>query len=166
MDICDRVCDMLSIEKTAYIEYGLQCSSKNQKFPRWLNKDVSLQEQVQEGDILTFKKKFFVSDANIDKSNEMQLHLIYTQAKQDILTGQYPCEKHQAVEFAAVQLQAEVGNYVKKNHNSDWFDEAKYLPHAYAKLKKKLWKEVESLWEKQVGMTTQNAKQRYVQRCR
>ena len=166
-DIIDKVCDMLSIEKTAYIEYGLQVTSKNLKFPRWLNREVSLQEQLGEGEKLIFKKKFFVSDANIDKSNEMQLHLIYTQAKQAILSGDYPCEEHQAVEFASLQMQAEVGNYDKKKHTQEWFEEAKYLPPSHAKQKKKLWKKIEALWEKQhVGMTTQNAKQRYVQRCR
>jgi len=165
-DIIDKVCDMLAIERTAYIEYGLQVQSKNLKYPKWLNRELSLQEQLGEDEKLIFKKKFFVSDANIDKSNEMQLHLIYTQAKQSILSGEYPCEKHQATEFAAVQLQAEVGNCDKKKHNPEWFEESKYLPPVYAKTKKKYWKDIESLWEKHVGMTTQNAKQRYVQRCR
>ncbi len=42
----------------------------------------SLQEQgiLERGEVL-MKKKFFVSDANVDRSDPVQLHLLYTQVR-------------------------------------------------------------------------------------
>ena len=165
--IIDKVADSLGIESTSFIEYGLLVQMKNLKAPLWLNRELSLQEQgVYDNYKLTFKKRFFVTDANIDKSNEMQLHLIYTQAKESILSGNYPCEKHQILEFCCFQLQIEHGNIDKKRHTLEWFNEKLYLSPPYQKLKKKLWKEIEGGWEKLINTQVQNAKVRYVQRCR
>jgi talin len=46
----------------------------------WLNPTLSLHENgVPENAVLILKKKFFFSDANIDRSDPVQLHLLYIQ---------------------------------------------------------------------------------------
>lgn len=46
----------------------------------WLNPDKSLREQgVDENEVIVLKKKFFVTDSNIDRTDPIQLNLLYVQ---------------------------------------------------------------------------------------
>ena len=48
----------------------------------WLNPDKSLREQgVEENEVIVLKKKFFFSDQNIDRTDPIQLNLLYVQVK-------------------------------------------------------------------------------------
>jgi talin len=52
----------------------------------------SLQEQgVGEDQLVLFKKKFFVEDANISREDPVQLHLVYVQSRDAIVSGAHPC---------------------------------------------------------------------------
>jgi talin len=106
----------IGLEKTE--EYGLQIEGAD----KWLNNTQSLQDQgVTEHTILKFKKRYFVDDLNVDKSDPIQLHLVYLQSRDAILTGEYPVQLEEALQFAAVQLQVEVGNYDPQVNNDKWF---------------------------------------------
>lgn len=52
----------------------------NSNAGKWLNTNLSLHEQgvgLEDGVVL--KKKFFVSDANVDTNNPAQVHFVYIQ---------------------------------------------------------------------------------------
>lgn len=52
-----------------------------------LHPTQSLQEQgVDEKEVLLLKKKFFVTDANVDRSDPIQLHLLYVQVRDSPLS--------------------------------------------------------------------------------
>ncbi len=38
--------------------------------------------------VLKFKKRYFVDDLNVDKSDPVQLHLVYLQSRDAILSGE------------------------------------------------------------------------------
>lgn len=149
----------IGLEKTE--EYGLQIEGAE----KWLNNNQSLQDQnVSEQTVLKFKKRYFVDDLNVDKSDPIQLHLVYLQSRDAILTGEYPVQLEEAVQFASIQLQVEVGNYDPAVHNDKWFRRPDFLPAAHHK--KVQWKEIAKLWEKWANMNKVNAYYRYVQTCR
>lgn len=149
----------IGLEKTE--EYGLQIEGAD----KWLNNTQSLQDQgVTEHTILKFKKRYFVDDLNVDKSDPIQLHLVYLQSRDAILTGEYPVQLEEAMQFAAIQLQVEVGNIDPSVHNDKWFRRSDFLPVAHHK--KATWKEIARQWEKCANMNKINAYYRYVQTCR
>jgi talin len=140
----------IGLEKTE--EYGLQIEGAD----KWLNNTQSLQDQgVTEHTILKFKKRYFVDDLNVDKSDPIQLHLVYLQSRDAILTGEYPVQLEEAIQFAAVQLQVEVGNYDPQVHNDKWFRRPEFLPAAHHK--KANWKDISRQWEKCANMNKINA---------
>ncbi len=48
----------------------------------WLHPNVTLPEQgVTEDETVLLKKKFFFNDANVDRSDPVQLHLLYVQVR-------------------------------------------------------------------------------------
>lgn len=63
------------------------------------------------------KKKYFVTDATIDKDDPVQLHLVYIQSRDDVLTGKHPTTKDEAVQLAALQCQIDGGNINIANPN-------------------------------------------------
>lgn len=66
----------------------------------------NLQEQdVTDDDVLVFDKSFFYFDDVLDKSDPIQLHLLYTKAAQSILDGTYPVTVQQGVSLAGLQAQ-------------------------------------------------------------
>jgi hypothetical protein len=71
-------------------EYGLQVEGSG----KWLNMAIPLAEQGVSGDtVLKFKKRFFVDDLNVDKSDPVNLHLVYLQSRDAIVKGEYPVGK-------------------------------------------------------------------------
>jgi len=86
---------------------------------RWLNPEKCLPEQgISENDILLLKKKFFFSDQNIDRTDPIQLNLLYVQARDSVVSGKYPCREDEAIQFAAIQCQIQFGNHEPDKHNS------------------------------------------------
>lgn len=66
--------------------------SLNTQAVGWLNGLQSLQEQgVPEDEVVVFKKKFFVDDGNISRDDPVQLHLVYVQSRDAIVSGAHPC---------------------------------------------------------------------------
>ena len=143
---------------STFEEYGLLVEGNT----NYLKNPQTLQEQyVKDNDVLEFKKRFFVDDVNVDKSDPVQLHLIYSQSRDAILKGVYPCTLEEATTFASIQLQIETGNYNAQKHVTGWLKKATYLPQAHHKkaVEKVIFKE----WEKLVGTPEINAKFRYIQ---
>ncbi|KCV69929.1 hypothetical protein H696_03395 [Fonticula alba] len=133
----------------------------------WLIPSKTLKEQdVDESEVLIFRKKFFFSDQNIDRNDPVQLNLVYNQAQQSIIRGVNPCTQDEAAQFAALQCQILTGNHEPDKHTKSGFIEWKnYLPDEYVG-KKDVEKKVYMEHRKIQGMTAENAKFRYIQLCR
>ena len=133
----------------------------------------SLPEQgLTEDDVLLLRKKFFVNDPNIDREDPVQLHLLYVQSRDGILKGTHPVTLTEAIQFGALQMQVEQGNYDPQKHKigSTKYDHPTFLyyvlsvirlpaflPLAYIK-KKKIEKDLLQEYRKLTGMADVNAK--------
>ena len=74
------------------------------------------EQDVQSTDVLLLKKKFFFSDQNVDRNDPVQLHLLYMQSRDAILSAKHPCTSEEATQFAALQCQVQLGNHEPDKH--------------------------------------------------
>jgi len=87
-------------------EFSLQVEGRPEG--EWLNAAQSLHENgVPDDALLILRKKFFYSDQNVDRTDPMQLHLLYLQCRDAITAGNHPTQKDEAVNLAALQCQVE-----------------------------------------------------------
>ncbi len=154
--LCELIGLKVGVESMA--DYGLQIARTN----CWLDNGQTLLEQgVKDDTLLRFKKQLF-DDEEVDKSDPDALQLLYVQCRDAVLSGQYPLETIEAVRFAALQLQAEVGNYdTQMTRESLRFD---FVPIAHRKVVQ--WNDIVGQWEKFANLDKINAQYRYVQTCR
>ncbi|EGG14345.1 hypothetical protein DFA_12115 [Cavenderia fasciculata] len=132
----------------------------------WLKSTQTLSEQgVVETDILVFKKKFFFNDANIDRNDPVQLHLLFVQCRDAIIEGKYPTQREESVQLAAIQCQVALGDHAPQKHIPGFLNLKEYLPLQWVK-NKSAEKDIYKEHRKLVSMTEVNAKYRYVQLCR
>lgn len=133
----------------------------------WLNNQQGLHDQdVGADDTLVLGKRFFVFDANIDRSDPVQLHLFYSQARDAVLTGKYPLSREEAISLAAFQLQISDGDHQPLRHKKGYLVLENYVPPEWVKNKKGIEKDVFNEHRKLTGTTELNAKFRYVQLIR
>ena len=134
----------------------------------WLHPHLTLHEQgVSDDAVIVLKKKFFVSDANIDTENPLTLHYLYLQSLSQIMAGQHPLSPDEAFTFGALQCQIHYGNFDPEKHKVGFLKGKlkDYLPPQHMKLKDP---EIQifKMYKKFVGMSETNAKMRFVQLCR
>jgi len=128
----------------------------------WLKNNLSIPEQVKNLEqTFLLKKKYFITEANVNQEDSISLHLLYCQCRDDILSGTMPCSKEEATQLASLQLQIAVGGFTPSSNRTGCKE---FLPAQWQK------KDIETNaineWKKLTGMTEQNAKYRYVQVCR
>jgi talin len=132
----------------------------------WLNPEKTLREQgLTEEDFVVLKKKFFVTDQNVDRTDPVQLVMMYTQAAEDILSGKIPCTPEEAAQFGAISMQIKYGNQDPAKHKPGFAKMKDLVPLEYQKnkdIEKNIYKEHSML----SGTTELNAKFRYVQLIR
>ena len=81
---------------------------------------MSIPEQVPTLDqVFCLKKKFYVFDANLDRNDPVELHLVYCQCRDEIVGGIHPCSKDEAIQFCALQCQILEGDYIPSKHKSE-----------------------------------------------
>ncbi|EFA77155.1 filopodin [Heterostelium album PN500] len=132
----------------------------------WLKNNQILSEQgIQDSDILVLKKKFFFNDANIDRNDPVQLHLLYVQCRDAIIEAKYPTQREEAVQLAALQCQVAMNDFNPAKHVNGYLALKEYLPLQWAK-SKNAEKDIYKEYRKVVNMSEVNAKYRYVQLCR
>lgn len=129
----------------------------------WLNDTQTLGEQVEVGSVLILQKKYFVTDANIDRDDPVQLHLVYIQSRDDVVAGKHPVTVDQAVAFAALQLQIEQGNHTP---GVSQVGNLRLICNQSHAGNKSIDPAIVAEWKKLVGMTEVNAKLRYIQAVR
>eukprot|EP00835_Amoeboradix_gromovi_P003275 NODE_210_length_14612_cov_0.470957.p1 type:complete len:2117 gc:universal NODE_210_length_14612_cov_0.470957:12713-6363(-) len=179
--LVDFCCDKLTINNPEEFSIGVDLDLDTEKLKkdkdkdvsnltdgafRWLNPDQALCEQgITADDILTLKKKFYVSDQNVDRNDPVQLNLVYTQARNQIITEKHPCTLEEAIQFAAIQCQVQTGNHDPNKHKPGFLELKDYLPGEYLK-SKDVEKRIYSEHSKLSGLNDLNAKYRYVQLSR
>eukprot|EP01133_Synstelium_polycarpum_P001416 gene1416-1640_t len=132
----------------------------------WLKNNQILAEQgILDTDILVFKKKFFFNDANIDRNDPVQLHLLYVQCRDSIIEGMYPTQREESVQLAALQCQVAMGDFNPTKHVHGYLTVKDFVPAQWAKTKTAE-KDIYREYRKLVSMSEVNAKYRYVQLCR
>ncbi|KAF2072336.1 hypothetical protein CYY_006349 [Polysphondylium violaceum] len=147
-----------------YQEFSL--TSEKQQAGEWLNHAQPLHEQgVSDEDTVLLKKKFFVDDFNVNRDDPIQLHLVYVQSRDAIVSGSHPCSYDEAIQFAALQSQIQLGNHNPASHKPGFLKIKEYLPPSFHK-KKDAEKDIYKEFRKLSGMSESNSKFRYVQLCR
>jgi talin len=68
------------------------------------------------------KKKFFFSDANVDRDDPVGLHLLYVQSRDSIISGEHPTQRTEARDLAALQCQIVYGSYVADKHKDGFIE--------------------------------------------
>lgn len=82
----------------------------------WLNPEKSLSEQdVKETDVLLVRKKFFLNDKEIDTSDPIQLHLIFVQAKNSIMSGDHILKDEEVIRLTALLFYISNGAHYSKS---------------------------------------------------
>jgi len=135
----------------------------------WLNPRISLHEQgVGDEEVLTLKKKFYVDDDKVDKNDQVQLHLVYSQCSTGVANGDHPINPMEAAQFGALQCQVLYGNYDPAKHTQKAIEARidQILPIQYRKTSKNLFNDMVREWRSIVNMKEIDAKYRYVQLCR
>eukprot|EP01113_Clastostelium_recurvatum_P020003 TRINITY_DN236_c0_g1_i4.p1 TRINITY_DN236_c0_g1~~TRINITY_DN236_c0_g1_i4.p1 ORF type:complete len:2591 (+),score=1077.50 TRINITY_DN236_c0_g1_i4:231-8003(+) len=135
----------------------------------WLTSTQTLHEQgVADEDMVVLKKKFFVEDDKVSRDDPVQLHLVYVQSRDAIVSGSHPCQLDESLQFAALQCQVQLGNYNAAVHKPGFLKLKEYVPPPILNKYKgpSLEKDLYNEHKKLVGMSEVNAKYRYVQLCR
>lgn len=130
----------------------------------WLDPDKTLyEEDIPEDEVLIFAKRFFSNDFNVDKDDPMQLHLIYVQASNSVVSGKYdPLQRREVVDLAALICQVMYGNHDPNKHKPGFIDLTKIVPLMWRK-DKKIEKDILKEHQKLINTTEINAKYRFVQ---
>jgi talin len=130
----------------------------------WLDPDKTLyEEDIGDDEVLLFAKRFFANDFNVDMNDPMQLHLIYVQASNAVVSGKYdPLQRREVIDLAARILQATYGNHDPNKHKPGFIELAKIVPLMWRK-DKKIEKDVLKEHQKLVGTSDITAKFRFVQ---
>ncbi|KAI6216966.1 BMA-TLN-1, isoform b [Aphelenchoides fujianensis] len=101
---------------------------------QWVDQSKTLREQqIGPDEELTLRRKFFVSDTNVDTRDPVQLNLLYLQCRDGVLSGLHPVSRDTAIKLAALQCYIEYGPFqegVQKQLNV-----RELLPKEYAKAK-------------------------------
>ena len=131
-----------------------------------MNPDKTLREQgFFDDDVVVLKKKFFVTDQNVDRTDPVQLVMMYTQGFEMVMTGKLPCTETEAAQFGGLTLQILCGNHDPAKHKPGFRKVTEFLPPEYQKnkdIEKSCYREHSVL----SGLTELNAKFRYVQLVR
>jgi len=151
VDVVNRIGEKLHIDAS---QFSLQEEAKKDV---WLKNNVSLPEQVKSlGGLFLLKQKYFT---NQNADDPVSLHLAYCQVRDEILEGKHPLNKDEVINFAALQLQIQLGDFgAEKN-----VDMKNFLPITFKKKEKELTEPIVSEWRKLVNMKEGPARQRYNQ---
>ena len=108
-------------------EYALQVVRKNEHI--WLTTGVPLCEQLFDSDErVVLRRKVFLSDSQLDNPDPFEMEFLYLECRRSVVTGRHPITLQQAVQFAALQMQTQFGNYDPLVHVADYLKTKDFLP--------------------------------------
>jgi len=160
-EVVRTICQKFGLDRTD--EYAVQWEHNG----AWLIMNKTLTEQGDAEKVLVLKKRFYVSDSELDKNSPVQLHLAYIQGREMVTSGLHQTSREEASMFAALQAQVEFGIFNPHNHKPGFRPLAQFVPPQYAKGKE--YKELENMilhnWKGLGTMTQLDAKYRYHLLC-
>eukprot|EP00029_Vermamoeba_vermiformis_P006337 TRINITY_DN2454_c0_g1_i1.p1 TRINITY_DN2454_c0_g1~~TRINITY_DN2454_c0_g1_i1.p1 ORF type:complete len:2441 (+),score=869.37 TRINITY_DN2454_c0_g1_i1:57-7379(+) len=163
-DVVKTILENLAL-KTDFEAWGLRKldSSENQ----FLFAHLPLHEQdVTDTERLIFEKKLFDAGDASEMDDPAALHMTFIQAKNNILSGRYPCQRNEAISCAAMLCQINYGDYDASKYKAGTLDLNDYMPEPMIKKKAK-WPEIEKAITHEhknlAGTSLLAAKRRYLQ---
>jgi FERM central domain len=131
IDLVEKVCEKLGLPNSD--EY---CLTAEENPEAWLSLEKPLSEQLKTTDqAFTLKRRFYFFDEDDTKSgkqqeqNALQTTLMYCQAVEEITAGRHNCDVEEAVKFAAMQQQADIGDFNPAVHGAPGYvDLSRCLP--------------------------------------
>ncbi|XP_033613023.1 band 4.1-like protein 5 isoform X3 [Fukomys damarensis] len=125
-ELFDQIMYHLDLIESDY--FGLRFMDSAQ-VAHWLDGTKSIKKQVKIGSpyCLHLRVKFYSSEPN-NLREELTRYLFVLQLKQDILSGKLECPFDTAVQLAAYNLQAELGDYDLAEHSAELVSEFRFVP--------------------------------------
>ncbi|XP_020930801.1 band 4.1-like protein 5 isoform X3 [Sus scrofa] len=129
----------------------------------WLDGTKSIKKQVKIGSpyCLHLRVKFYSSEPN-NLREELTRYLFVLQLKQDILSGKLDCPFETAVQLAAYNLQAELGDYDLAEHSPELVSEFRFVPIQTEEMELAIFEK----WKEYRGQTPAQAETNYLNKAK
>ncbi|NWS70789.1 E41L5 protein, partial [Crotophaga sulcirostris] len=129
----------------------------------WLDNTKSIKKQVKIGPpyCLHFRVKFYSSEPN-NLREELTRYLFVLQLKLDILSGKLECPFDTAVQLAAYNMQAELGDYDPAEHVPELVSEFRFVPTQTEEMEFAIFEK----WKECRGQTPAQAETNYLNKAK
>ncbi|NWY15257.1 E41L5 protein, partial [Aphelocoma coerulescens] len=129
----------------------------------WLDSTKSIKKQVKIGPpyCLHFRVKFYSSEPN-NLREELTRYLFVLQLKLDILSGKLECPFDTAVQLAAYNMQAELGDYDPAEHVPELVSEFRFVPTQTEEMELAVFEK----WKECRGQTPAQAETNYLNKAK
>jgi talin len=173
-EICNHVglCNAneysLAVEVEEKTETGVLFKrSRDTLNEKWLKPYATLSGQGITANLpfVILRKKFFFSDQSIDQEDLVQLNIVYQQSRLSVLRNDYLITTYEAINFAALQCQIQLGNYQPNIHIPTLLNLEEFVARDFIK-KRDLEKKIFNEYSKLTDLSPIDAQYRYVQLCR
>ncbi|XP_035879498.1 band 4.1-like protein 5 isoform X5 [Phyllostomus discolor] len=159
-ELFDQITYHLDLIESDY--FGLRFMDSAQ-VAHWLDGTKSIKKQVKIGSpyCLHFRVKFYSSEPN-NLREELTRYLFVLQLKQDILSGKLECPFDTAVQLAAYNLQAELGDYDLAEHSPELVSEFRFMPIQTEEMELAIFEK----WKEYRGQTPAQAETNYLNKAK
>jgi FERM central domain. len=149
------------IQKYIFISVKLHFAEET-----WLKSKYPLTKQAGSDCVLVLKKRYYTKDSTLDKNDQIQLHLAYVQAHEEILSGCHPLTHDEAAMFGGLQCQMEHGAFKQDAYKSGNTPVKlqTMLPTIWAKASG-MEKDVVQQWKNFSSLDITDARMRFMQLC-
>ncbi|NXY42177.1 E41L5 protein, partial [Ceuthmochares aereus] len=129
----------------------------------WLDNTKSIKKQVKIGPpyCLHFRVKFYSSEPN-NLREELTRYLFVLQLKLDILSGKLECPFDTAIQLAAYNMQAELGDYDPAEHVPELVSEFRFVPTQTEEMELAIFEK----WKECRGQTPAQAETNYLNKAK
>ncbi|KAL1775299.1 band 5 isoform X1 [Sigmodon hispidus] len=159
-ELFDQIMYHLDLIERDY--FGLRFMDSAQ-VAHWLDGTKSIKKQVKIGSpyCLHLRVKFYSSEPN-NLREELTRYLFVLQLKQDILSGKLECPFDTAVQLAAYNLQAELGDYDLAEHSPELVSEFRFVPIQTEEMELAIFEK----WKEYRGQTPAQAETNYLNKAK
>ncbi|XP_059136213.1 band 4.1-like protein 5 [Peromyscus eremicus] len=159
-ELFDQIMYHLDLIESDY--FGLRFMDSAQ-VAHWLDSTKSIKKQVKIGSpyCLHLRVKFYSSEPN-NLREELTRYLFVLQLKQDILSGKLECPFDTAVQLAAYNLQAELGDYDLAEHSPELVSEFRFVPIQTEEMELAIFEK----WKEYRGQTPAQAETNYLNKAK
>ncbi|NXD47535.1 E41L5 protein, partial [Corvus moneduloides] len=156
----DQIMYHLDLIESDY--FGLRFMDSAQ-VAHWLDNTKSIKKQVKIGPpyCLHFRVKFYSSEPN-NLREELTRYLFVLQLKLDILSGKLECPFDTAVQLAAYNMQAELGDYDPAEHVPELVSEFRFVPTQTEEMELAVFEK----WKECRGQTPAQAETNYLNKAK